>query len=331
VIAGRSSLLLPCAALVLMVAAHASAAAEWRADIVPAPGRVIALETVGTDIRVAIGARWYRVGPRGARLEAAGAPEQPAIPAGALPDARVAVGTEIARAWLAEPTRRYAHAVLGDAVEAGSLASERRDGKRARLRLGPDAVFEDIAPRIARLDGVERIVVIKSYLDRGSALAIVDAASAKIIGETPPIGRPHAWLNPAGIADFDGDGATDIALVRQPHVVGTLELWSWRGGRLSKNAEIVDTSNHVIGSRALGMSATADFNGDGRADLALPSLDRRALRLIAFTPAPTELARVPLPARVATNIGALRERVALVFGLEDGALVLVNRSVQADP
>ena len=29
--------------------------------------------------------------------------------------------------------------------------------------------------------------------------------------ETPPTGSPNTWLNPAGIADFDGDGMADIA------------------------------------------------------------------------------------------------------------------------
>lgn len=305
----------------------APAAAQWRANILETPGRVSAVDTVGADVRVAVEGSWYRLTADGGRLEAAPAPTYPPVPAGALPDARVATGTGgIARTWLAEPTTRYAHGVLGDAVEAGSLVIERRHGGPVVLRLGPDAVFEDITPRIAMLDGVERIVVVKSYLDRGSALAVVDADLGVIIAETPAIGRPNAWLNPAGVADYDGDGATDIALVRQPHVVGRLELWSWRKGRLDKTAEIADVSNHAIGSRALGMSVTADFDGDGRADLAIPALDRRSLRLIGFGPHPREIARIALPARIATNIASvvLGNRVALIAGLENGELILIH-------
>jgi hypothetical protein len=316
-------------ALAAWLALHASATADWRADAVPVPGRVVAIEAAGTDVRVAIGRSWYRLAPETMRLEPAPAPEFPAVPAGALPDARVAVGRDtVARAWLAEPTRRYGHGVLGDAIEAASLVIERRDGRRAVLRLAADAVFEDLTPRIAAIGGSERIVVVKSYVERGSAVAVVDPESAQILAETPPIGRPNAWLNPAGIADYDGDGTTEIAFVRQPHVLGRLELWSWRQGRLHKKAAVADVSNHVIGSRVLGMSATADFDRDGRADLAVPSLDRRTIRLIAFAPQPHDIARVSLPAPVATNVGTImfRDRPALLVGLESGDLVLLHDS-----
>lgn len=133
-------------------------------------------------------------------------------------------------------------------------------------------------------------------------------------------------MNPAGIADYDGDGTVDIAVVRQPHVVGRLELWSWRRQALKKIAEVTDVSNHVIGSRALGMSWTSDFDGDGHPDLAVPSLDRRTLRLIAFTPHVRDIARIAIPARATSNIGStmFNGRPALVMALEDGRLIIVH-------
>ena len=64
------------------------------------------------------------------------APAEAKLPEGALPDGRIATGTgEIARAWLAEPTTRYDHGILGDKIEAGSLVIETRDGKRQAVRL----------------------------------------------------------------------------------------------------------------------------------------------------------------------------------------------------
>ena len=143
---------------------------------------------------------------------------------------------------------------------------------------------------------------------------------------------PHRWLNPAGIGDFNGDGKTDIALVRQPHVVGELELWTWNGGALRKTAGLADTANHIAGTRALHMSAAADFDGDGILDLALPSLDRSRLRLIAFAPKdskPREIASVALPAKAVTNIGLVAIEggpPALTVGLADGSLVVVRRA-----
>jgi hypothetical protein len=96
------------------LALNTPAAAEWRADVVVAPGRVTALETNGLDVRIAVGRSWYRVATDPLRLEPATAPERPAMPADALPDGRVAIGGgTVARAWLAEPTTRYRHGVLG--------------------------------------------------------------------------------------------------------------------------------------------------------------------------------------------------------------------------
>jgi hypothetical protein len=313
-------------ALLALCVVVTPASAEWRVENIAAPGRVTAIEGAGAEARIAVGSQWHRLSRDNLELEMAPAPARPAVPAGALPDGKVAVGHGL-RAWLAEPTDRYGHGVLGDAIEAAALVIERRDGPQMTLRLGSDAVFEDLAPRLAVLEGRACIVVVKSYLDRGAALALVDAGTAAILAETPPIGRPNAWLNPAGIADFDRNGTTDIALVRQPHVVGRLELWSWSKGRLTKTAELPDVSNHAIGSRAIGLSGTADFDGDGRPDLVIPSLDRRALRLIAFTPTPRDLARLSLPARIVTNLAVIGVggRPAVLAGLENGQLVLIRR------
>ena len=313
--------------LVSWLALVGPAVAEWRAETVPTSGRVTSIEVLGTETLISVGPNWYRIAPTTGTLISAHAPVYPAVPPGGLADGRVATNRgAIARAWLAHPTDRYRHGVLGDAIEAGSVVIERSDGRIGTVASGAGAVFEDLLPRIAPLNGVDRVVVVKSYLDRGSALAIIDAEAMRTIAETPPIGHAHAWLNPAGIADFDGNGSTDIAVVRQPHVVGLLQLWSWQNQQLRKVAEVPDVSNHFIGSKALGMGWTADFDADGHPDLALPSLDRRSLRVIAFVPKIRDIARVSLPARIVTNIGStnLGGRPGLVAGLEDGRLVIVR-------
>jgi hypothetical protein len=210
---------------------------------------------------------------------------------------------------------------------------ETRDGKRQTVQLKSDAVFEDLEPRLADLDrdGHDEIIVVKSYLKRGSALAVIGLRKGKyeIIAETPPLGQPHRWLDPAGIADFSGNGKTAIALVRQPHVIGSLELWNWRDGGLHKSAEFADIANHIAGTRAIDMAAVADFDGDGVADIVAPSLDRGSLRIVSFAPAPREITNVPLPAKAVTNLGLVAETSgppAVAVGLADGSLVVIRRA-----
>ncbi len=309
-------------------------AAEWRVERIDAPARVTAVDTSGGQVRVMAGGLWYAVTRANGKTALAfiGKPDAPKPLQGALPDGRIATGAhDIARAWLAEPTDAYDHGVLGDKIEARALVIETRTGERHTVRLRKDAVFEDLVPRIADLDGDGRdeVIVVKSYLRRGSALAVIGERKGKyaIIAETPPLGARHRWLDPAGIADFDSDGRIDIALVRQPHVVGALELWAWRGERLHKTAEMEGFANHIIGTRAIDMAAAADFDGDGVADLALPALDRASLRIVSFAPQPREIARVKLPAKAVTDLGLLRggPTPAVALGLADGSLVVVER------
>ena len=319
----------------LVLTASAANAAEWRVERVNAPARITAIESVGGDVRVNAGGLWYRLAAAAGKLSLTfiDAPPKPEQPGGMLPDGKVATGSrDIVRAWLAEPTARYDHGILGDKTEAGSLAIETRDGKHQIVRLKDDAVFEDLEPRLADLDGDghDSIVVVKSYLKRGSSLAVIAARRGKydIVAETPPLGQAHLWLDPVGIADFTGGGKTDIALVRQPHAVGALELWSWNDGALHKVAELPDIANHIAGTRAIGMAAVADFDGDKIPDIAAPSLDRTHLRIVSFAPRPREIASVALPATAATNLGLVAQGAgppAIAVGLADGSLAVVRR------
>jgi hypothetical protein len=322
-------------------------AGEWWAQHIDTPARVSAIETVTVDgkaqPRVNAGGLWYRPTRAGAavKLTFVDMLAPPAKPDNALPDGRVVSGDrDVARAWLAEPTIRYDHGILGDKIEAGSLVIETRDGKIHTLRLKTDAVFEDLEPRLADLDGDghDEIIVVKSYLKRGSALAVVALRKGRyeIVAETPPLGGSHRWLNPAGIADFNGDGKTDIALVRQPHVVGELEVWAYADGYLRKAATLPGTANHIIGARALHLSAVADFDGDGIMDIALPSLDRTHLRIVSFAPQgpegskqpnPREIASIALPAKAVTNLALIPAQSgppAIAAGLADGSLVVIR-------
>jgi hypothetical protein len=210
------------------------------------------------------------------------APPPVALPAEALADSRPAIGDSgIVKALLIEPTDRYRHGVLGDAIEAGALRVITEGGLMLEERLPPDAVFEDLRPRLVDLtgDGGDEVLTIKAYRDRGAALALYGLLGGELalLDETPAIGTPNRWRNPAGTGDFDGDGRTELVEVTTPHIGGTLRLWRWRDGRLSAGPTFAGVSNHAIGSRALDLSAVLDLDGDGDEELVIPAMGRREL------------------------------------------------------
>ena len=153
----------------------------------------------------------------------------------------------IASARYGAPTDRYAHGVLGDAIEWGALELTLVSGRVVTITLPLDHVFEDISPRLADLDndGQFEVIVVETDTSRGAALAIYGASGK--IAETPHIGTRNRWLAPIGAADFDGDGYIEIAYVDRPHLAKTVRLWRYRDGGLHPVASVPGYSNHRIG------------------------------------------------------------------------------------
>lgn len=207
--------------------------------------------------------------------------------AGQLPQSRVAEGEhDIRRAWLAGPTSRYSHGVLGDALEASQLVVETRDGRRIITHLPPDRVFEDLEPRVVNLTGdqTDEILVVETHLQQGASLVVYDLVEDRLVpmAATPFIGKAHRWLNPVGVGDFDGDGAVDVALVATPHIGGILRLYRVNGVHLSLFAEYAGVSTHHIGSTELGLGRVVAASP--RDQLLLPNQTRRVLMLLEWTP-----------------------------------------------
>ncbi len=154
------------------------------------------------------------------------------------------------RAQYMMPTERYPNGSFGDPQEWAGLLF---DGEvYAGHVLGRDAVFEDLAPHLADFDGdcTPEVVTVESHESAGAQLAIyaIDRGRLRKIAATPPLGRRFARLTVAGVADFDADGRTDVALVREPDGPGVLEVWSFAAGGLERVAAAGGFTNHRFGT-----------------------------------------------------------------------------------
>ncbi|MCR9123640.1 MAG: hypothetical protein NXH91_15350 [Phyllobacteriaceae bacterium] len=241
-------------------------------------------------------------------------------PEGALPDGFVATAAagEIRRAWYGRPTDRYAHGVLGDAIEGGSVVAQTSNGTIVEFVLPDTQVFEDITPRIRDLDGngANEVITIRASQSGGAAIAIYGLRGGELveIASSRENGRPNRWLNIAAIVPAgSGEGGSTIIGVRTPHIGGRLfTVTMAANGTITERNDIArNLSNHLIGSRELGLSAV--LGGDAF----IPSQDRRSLR--APLSGATDIA---LPAPIDKAIIATGNR--LVTATEDGVLLVIE-------
>ncbi len=291
-------------------------------------GAPVVVDGIGGRHRVRMHADEIVLQPAGPAIDLSAPPQ-------ALPDAPMIPGAHGLWAWLDQPTTRYQHGVLGDAIEAGGLSVGYPDGSRKSLTLPKDRVFEDRAPRFVDIngDGRDEILTITAYLDRGAALTLVDpgnpdGAVPQVIAEAAPIGTPNRWLNPVGAGDIDGDGRIEVLAVITPHIGGTLTAYEWQGDTLVVDYELNGFSNHTIGSRELGLSGLADLDRptDGIDEVIVPDAERRAMTIVRFTNTPRIVSKIDLSGRVVHRLVIYDldgdQSPELIFGLDDGSLVV---------
>lgn len=154
-------------------------------------------------------------------------------------------------AWYDDATKRYAHGVLGDAIEPSTLMVRDDKGCTHSIILDQEHVFEDLAPRLADIDqdSDPEIITVRSHQNYGAQIAVykLTEGTLNLLTTTPYIGTSNRWLAPVGIADFNSDGDMDIAFVDRPHLAKTLRVWSYTNGKLQQVANKAGYSNHRIG------------------------------------------------------------------------------------
>ena len=241
-----------------------------------------------------------------------------------------AQGNGAVRAWYEQPTKRYDHGVLGDAIEGGSLVVLDNAGHKYELVLPEAFVFEDITPRIADLDGdgQNEVITIRTKLTAGAAIVVYHLKGDKLVekASTPPLGVPHRWLSIAGIGDFLGDGHREIAVVKTPHIGGVLEVLSLQANKLVRlYAPQLGYSTHFIGARFVSLAAVGDVSGDGVSKLVLPNQNRDRVIVLDLRKGVDVLSSHDLPARIAQPLRLLGQG-RLEATLETGKTVIVDLS-----
>lgn len=224
----------------------------------------------------------------------------------------------IVSARYVEPTERYGHFALGRPHEYAAVVARTDTGREVSLALPTHEVFEDLVPRLVRLQpgAAPELLVIISASGQGARLALLglDAGRLVITANAPPIGTANRWLNPVGVADLDDDGTAELAAVTTPHIAGVLRVYRRRGMALEEIAALPGFSNHVYGREELRLSAVVRLAG--RSQWLVPDQARTTVRAMAWVDGRlTETARCARPSPVegpadlsdcADRLGALR-------------------------
>ncbi len=173
------------------------------------------------------------------------------LAAGLVLVAGEAASEDITAASYDGPTTRYAHGVLGDAIEHGELVMTLASGTQKRVILPENRVFEDTEPRLFDVDGDgdREVIVVESDNRQGARLSIYDGNG--LVAANAFIGQSNRWLSPVGVGagDLDGDGRIEIAFVDRPHLAKTLRIFRFQNGNLIPLADLPGVTNHRIGER----------------------------------------------------------------------------------
>jgi hypothetical protein len=221
----------------------------------------------------------------------------PAQEAKALPDALLAAADldgDGARELIvpAAPTGRYAHGVLGDAIEPSEIRVFKMMGGKivggrlsllSTYRAEGDGVFEAIGALGGDLDGDGRAEILVTRSDYGSGAGHMALALRKgrLIQKAKgaTIGLGNRWSHLLGAFDM-GAGGISILAIETPHLAGYLLALEMKGGRLAERARRPGFTTHSIGSRNVWEFAV--IRRAGAAEIVVQEVGRGRLAALAL-------------------------------------------------
>ena len=246
----------------------------------------------------------------------------------ALPDARLLLDETGRLLLLTNPTGRYDHGVLGDAIEAESITlidTNPEPHVSLKIDILPPAVIEGVVPIWADItgDGQREIIVTLTSPGVGAQIAVLNENGERI-ASGPPIGQGYRWRNQLAVAPTAPDAGLEFVDVLTPHIGGVVEFYQLSGSELQVLAQFPGYTSHVIGSRNLDMALAGDFDGDQKVEVLLPDQSRTELGAVRRTADGAELAwTLPVGGMVSTNLAAVSfpdGRMAVGVGRNDGVL-----------
>ncbi|NQY94636.1 MAG: VCBS repeat-containing protein [Campylobacteraceae bacterium] len=192
----------------------------------------------------------------------------------------------IKHAWLYQQTLSYDHEILGDAIEAKSIAVILKDDEKITYTLDKNYVFEDLRVRLHDIDEdkEDELFVIKTHVDKGASLAVYKITDKTInqVATTGHLNRTYRWLNVVGFGDFDGNGVQNIALVKTPHIGGYLTIYEYKDNQLVEKYKRYGFTNHYIGSTELDMGTVNDLDNDNIDELILLQMNTKTIKVVNY-------------------------------------------------